>query len=777
MVTIDRPNRHVGAGARAAVSRSDPRFAQGAQMTSKALLVLFLITILLPARMQVAGLLLSPTRIFLLLSIIPLTLQLFAGRFGRIVAPDWLLFLVALWMMIALIAVHGVSRLQFAGITAVEAIGGYMVGRAFVRHEIDFRYVFKFMVMAMVVLLPFTIIENVTGSLVLPDLLRKLPGVEAPIRGRTAYGRLGLERVYSVFAHPILWGLFCSMAFSNVMAQSKHTSLYRNLAALMLPLGLISYSTFSALSSAPLLSLGLQIMLLAWGFVMGGRWKLLCILVVSLYVMVDLASNRTPVSILFDTLTFNSGTAWTRVAIFDYGKIAVMQNPVFGVGFNPYNIPEWLTTSVDNFWLLLALRYGLPGLALWVSVFLCILWGAAAIKLREPRLSRMRQGYLIALTGIIMTLITVHVWDQMAVFIMFYLGAGVWFYNDGDPKPGRDRRGWDRSRSGRPDLSIFPFSSQNRAALPNGIHPMTYTETPSADPSASEAKVSVVIPCFNREDTIEEAVASVLEQSFGDLEVIAVDDGSQDRTWDLLQTIDDPRLRLAKNPKKGVSSARNYGVSLSKGARWIAFQDSDDVWLPQKLEQQMAQLEGSAYVASFCGMLVKADARPETRVQARYPDPSISPLSGDILPSLVRSSYLSTQMLVIRRDVFDQVGGFDEELQALVDWELMLRVAQAGPVGFVDQDLVVQRMSENSITRSSAKRLRAQSHILNKHQELIARYPGILAHHHHRLAGGYRMIGEYATARAHASQASKEVPGNWKYRANSLYLGTRALFG
>lgn len=291
------------------------------------------------------------------------------------------------------------------------------------------------------------------------------------------------------------------------------------------------------------------------------------------------------------------------------------------------------------------------------------------------------------------------------------------------------------------------------------------------------SRVSVVIPCHNREDTVVEAVQSVLDQGWPDLEVIAVDDHSTDATVAVLNTIRDPRLRVVANTgAPGVSVTRNHGVRLSN-APWVAFQDSDDVWLPSKLAKQMARLEGSDYVAAYCGMLVKADARPETPVQKRYPDPSITPLDGDILPSLVRGSYLSTQMLVIRRDVFDRVGGFDESLQALVDWELMLRVAQEGPVAFVDEDLVVQRMSENSITRSSRKRLDAQATILEKHMALLAGYPGVLAHHHHRLAGAHRDFGEFAQAASHAYVAWRTDPARLKYALNMLYLQGRRLAG
>lgn len=288
-------------------------------------------------------------------------------------------------------------------------------------------------------------------------------------------------------------------------------------------------------------------------------------------------------------------------------------------------------------------------------------------------------------------------------------------------------------------------------------------------------QVSVIIPCHNREDTVAEAVQSVLDQDYGSLEVIAIDDASGDRTVDVLKQISDPRLRIGRNEgPRGPSAARNRGVALSD-APWIAFQDSDDIWLPGKLSRQMARLENSDFVAAYCGMLVKQDARPETPVEARLPDPALHPLEGDILPSLTATSYISTQMLVIRRDVFDAVGGFDEDLTALVDWELMLRVAQKGPVAFIDADLVVQRMSGNSITRSSRKRLAAQEYVLAKHAELMARYPASLARHHHRLAGGHRMFKDWPVAAGHAALAVRAAPTNMRYRMYAGYLRLRAL--
>lgn len=289
-------------------------------------------------------------------------------------------------------------------------------------------------------------------------------------------------------------------------------------------------------------------------------------------------------------------------------------------------------------------------------------------------------------------------------------------------------------------------------------------------------RVSVIIPTYNREDTIAEAAMSVLEQSFQDLELVIVDDHSSDATLQKVFELNDPRIVVSENPKKGVSSARNHGVDISRPSQWIAFHDSDDVWLPTKLERQLARLEGSDFVAAYCGMVVKTDVSPDSPIQKRYPNEKNVPLEGNILPSLLKNSFISTQMLVVRRDIFAEVGGFDEKLNALVDWELMIRVAQRGPVAFVDEDLVVQRMSPNSITNSRGKRTIAQEYIFQKHKDLLSKYPDIAAWHHHRLAGAYRIQGDLETAAVHARKALKTKPYSLRYFMGNLAIKKKALF-
>lgn len=295
--------------------------------------------------------------------------------------------------------------------------------------------------------------------------------------------------------------------------------------------------------------------------------------------------------------------------------------------------------------------------------------------------------------------------------------------------------------------------------------------------------VSVVIPAYNRAGSIRLAVESVLRQSFGDFELLVVDDGSTDGTQDAVRAIPDPRLRLIETPRNmGASAARNLGIEEARGA-WIAFQDSDDEWLPLKLERQMARLSapGADYVAAYCGMMILGEPfgppdAPAGRLRARYfPDPEETAVEGDILPALLRTSLISTQTLVARRDRLREIGGFDPCLRALIDWDCVLRLAPLGPIAFVDEPLVLQRFSPDSITRDRLRKLDSQIRVLEKHAELFACHPALLARWHYIIAGGHRLAGDLAAARAALARARALDPKNPRYWARGLHLVALAL--
>lgn len=411
------------------------RFAQQMQTkapTAPGLLTLFFIVIMIPVSFSVGGVSLSPTRLLLLAMIGPAVLHILTGKVGGVTRIDIALLIFAVWNILSLMINHGFERLPFAFITAVELVGGYMLGRIMIRNASDFRLMFRIYLLTLLLLAPFAIMEALTGRLVIPSLLD--PIFDVPVRGHSAYGRMGLERVYGVFDHPILYGLYCSVAFANLWM--IYPGFFRRAINSAITIGM----TFLSLSSAPLLMILLQSCLLGWNWITKGRWVTLIILGAIGYVVVDSLSNRSPVVILIETITFNSNTGWIRIATFEYGLESVKNRPLFGMGFNDWERPPWLTASVDNFWLFMAMRYGVLGFILMVLAFGMHLWQAARIKIEDAEIDRYRVGYCIALAAIAFCLITVQVWDTVGVFIMFYLGAGAWFYCGDEENGGRHPR-------------------------------------------------------------------------------------------------------------------------------------------------------------------------------------------------------------------------------------------------------------------------------------------------------------------------------------------------
>jgi glycosyltransferase involved in cell wall biosynthesis len=298
-------------------------------------------------------------------------------------------------------------------------------------------------------------------------------------------------------------------------------------------------------------------------------------------------------------------------------------------------------------------------------------------------------------------------------------------------------------------------------------------------PDAPPPPVSVVIPAYNRASSIGAAINSVLRQTYPDFELVVVDDGSTDGTPEAARAITDPRLRVIAAPRNlGAAGARNLGVAEARGT-WIAFQDSDDEWLPEKLARQMARLAANPdFVAAYCGLLTVGalNARPGERTTLRYvPDPSVRPAEGDILEPLLQRNMISTQTLVVRRDVFLALGAFDEATTPIEDWDFALRLAHRGRVAFVDEPLVHQRFSPNSITRGTRRRTESRERLVTKNMALFARRPHLLARQYYILASDNRRAGDLAAARRFLALARKTHPASPRPWAMSLYVAGLSL--
>tara|TARA_B100000902_G_C27158100_1_gene837263 strand:+ start:180 stop:1061 length:882 start_codon:yes stop_codon:yes gene_type:complete len=204
--------------------------------------------------------------------------------------------------------------------------------------------------------------------------------------------------------------------------------------------------------------------------------------------------------------------------------------------------------------------------------------------------------------------------------------------------------------------------------------------------------VSVVIPTFNREGFIEQCVVSALQQSKKPDEVIVVDDGSSDKTWDVLRTLgfsdskeERNSLRYIFQRNKGVSAARNLGIKAAK-FRYIAFLDSDDLWLEKKLEKQISSLESQSirYRLSHTNEIW---VRNGVRVNAHLKHEKNG---GDIFIQCLKLCCISPSSSLVDRSVFDDFGFFDENLPACEDYDFWLRFCAFEDVHFVNEHLLIK---------------------------------------------------------------------------------------
>lgn len=399
--------------------------------TSTVPLYIFVFSLLLPFQFSIAGAQLFPVRVVVIILFLPLLGKLLSGAAGKVRTPDILILCYAFWAFLSLVINEGLARIPLGAITFVDLFGGWLVGRVLIRSVEDFRCFVRAMIWACVVMLPFAILEAFTN-------INGLQMIFSPIfdtysKGWSSYGRLGLERVMTGFAHPILFGVFCSFA----VATSYYTFIHLK-TKIKLMVGLLTFMTFLSLSSGPLLSAAVQIGLMIWGKVTRNSWKILAYMTVTAYVVVDLLSNRTPITIAINYVTFNPTTAWYRVAQWRFGILEVWDNPIFGIGLRSWERPHWLGESIDNFWLLTTMRYGIPAFLLLAGALALIVIGLVRLKSLSEEQRNILTGYLITFAGTVVVLTTVHVWGAAALFVMMFFGSTMWLFDAQERNPAPD---------------------------------------------------------------------------------------------------------------------------------------------------------------------------------------------------------------------------------------------------------------------------------------------------------------------------------------------------
>jgi len=214
--------------------------------------------------------------------------------------------------------------------------------------------------------------------------------------------------------------------------------------------------------------------------------------------------------------------------------------------------------------------------------------------------------------------------------------------------------------------------------------------------------VSVVIPVFNGETTILETVRSALRQTFVDIEVIVINDGSSDNTLGVLDSVRDPRLKVYNFPNSGGSTARNRGIYKSTG-EFIAFLDADDFWLENKIELQIEALQSYSLASSVYCWVDTIDLTGKIRPASR------ATFNGNIYIELLKNCFIvSGSNILVRRDALESINYWDETLTASQDYDLYLRLAEKYEFAHLPQVLVLYRISEQSMS-TNFKRLERTS--------------------------------------------------------------------
>ncbi len=225
--------------------------------------------------------------------------------------------------------------------------------------------------------------------------------------------------------------------------------------------------------------------------------------------------------------------------------------------------------------------------------------------------------------------------------------------------------------------------------------------------------VSVVIATFNRAQYVKEAIQSVLDQTYQDFEIVLVDDGSTDNTCEVVDKFDNSKIRYIFQKNSGVCIAYNTGIRNSRG-RLIAFLDDDDLWLPRKLELQIKASESSPQAGVIYSDIFNFGnsdpSIPETHFQPlKWPPPR-----GKVLDKLIERCFPQTSTLLIKREVFDQIGLFDENLPNCQDYDMLIRIATKFDFEVVTLPLAKYRIHPTQISKNSESVLSCHIYFLNK---------------------------------------------------------------
>ena len=287
--------------------------------------------------------------------------------------------------------------------------------------------------------------------------------------------------------------------------------------------------------------------------------------------------------------------------------------------------------------------------------------------------------------------------------------------------------------------------------------------------------VSVAIPAHNAGDTLAETLRSVLAQTHQTLDIVVVDDGSSDDTADVAASFGE-RIRVVRQPNAGISRARNVSLDACRGA-FIALLDADDICEPERIAVQLEYMlqnpelllcssdfsgfdHTGMLARSYCGHYYKRCSAEQGGPQARYAqrgtldisdclsetpaqEQRVSTLHGLVYDELVLGNFIHPPTVMIRRETLEKVGSFDVQFRIGCEWEWLVRVARAGPVGYIDRPLLRYRRSPTQVTHNPQTALDALhvAQLIHRRDPSVRRRAPRAVRHH---VGGLYLSAAYA---------------------------------
>jgi len=272
-------------------------------------------------------------------------------------------------------------------------------------------------------------------------------------------------------------------------------------------------------------------------------------------------------------------------------------------------------------------------------------------------------------------------------------------------------------------------------------------------------KISVILPTYNRGNLLPRAIQSVLNQTYQDFELILVDDGSMDNTEEVVKSFGKEKgiVYLKHKKNRGAPAARNTGIKVAKG-EYIAFQDSDDEWLPDKIEKQIKIFEHSEKIVGvvYSGFWKIKDDR-----KIYIPSKGIAKKEGSILKGLLWENFVGLPTAMVRVEVFNKMGTFDELLPQLQDWELWIRFSKHYLFKYINEALVISHHTPGGISvRDPHIIFRANKLILEKHFDEYKKYRQILANQYINVGHHLCLAGNLEGGRNYLKKAINAYPWN-----------------